>query len=130
MYIHMSALKQSLMSVPIARLFSRSLVLILAAFVIHIGVATAADSPGDIQQQMKELLVGTITAHRAPRSGPRDRRVTTRTADTQEFVKQHLLGTHHQSDLTRRTINAPSAECSTSVGKSMAACVPTGQGPT
>ena len=78
----------------IAKLFIRPLALAAAALFIHISVASAADSTGDIQQQMKELLTGTATAHFAPQSGPRDgARLTTRTVDSQEFVKQLLLGT-------------------------------------
>ena len=80
------------MSLHIAKLFSRPLALASAALVIHIGAATAADSTGDIQQQMKELLAGTSAAHSAPQSGPRDGEVTTPTADAQELVKQLLLG--------------------------------------
>jgi len=81
------------MSPHIAKLFSRSLVLASATLVIHVGAATAADSTGDIQQQMKALLTGTPTAQPAPQSGPREGKVTSPTADAQEFVKQLLLGT-------------------------------------
>lgn len=81
------------MSLNIAKLFSRPLALASAALVIHIGAATAADSTGDIQQQMKELLAGTTTAHSAPQSGPPDGKVTNSAADAQEFAKQLLLGT-------------------------------------
>lgn len=81
------------MSLHIAKLFSAPLALASAALVVHIGAATAADSTGDIQQQMRELLTGTPTAHFAPQSGPRDGKVTTRTVDSQEVVKQLLLGT-------------------------------------
>jgi hypothetical protein len=81
------------MSLHIAKLFSRPLALASAALVIHIGAATAADSTGDIQQQMRELLTGTPTAHSAPQSGLRDGKVTSPTVDSQEFVKQLLLGT-------------------------------------
>jgi hypothetical protein len=143
------------MSLHIAQLFSRKSALISAAFVIHIGVATAADSMGDIQQRVQELLTGTTTAQPV-QSGSHDGKVTAQTADAQEFAKQlllgttgsrlggaeaikhsevlvasvktepqgrpalyrdiqpavqqFLLGTHHQSDLTRGTINAPTAD--------------------
>jgi hypothetical protein len=82
------------MSLHIAMLFSRPLVLASATLVIHIGAAMAGDSTGDSQQQMKELLTGTTTAHFAPQSGGREgSKATTRTVDSQEFVKQVLLGT-------------------------------------
>jgi len=81
------------MSLHIAKLFTRPLALASAALVIHIGAATAADSKGDVQQQMREVLTGAISAHFAPRSGPRDSKVATRTVESQEFVRQLLLGT-------------------------------------
>ena len=82
------------MPLHIAKLRSRPLALAAAALVIHVGTAAAADSTGDTQQQMKELLTGTTTpAHSTPQSGPRDGKVTIPTADAQESVKQLLLGT-------------------------------------
>jgi len=81
------------MSLHIAKLFKSPLALASAALVFHISAATAADSTGDIQQQMKELLTGTTTAHSAPQSGPREGNSTSPTTDTQEYVKQLLLGT-------------------------------------
>jgi hypothetical protein len=80
------------MSLHIAKLI-RPLALASAALVIHIGGATAADSKGDVQEQIREVLTGTPSAHFAPPSEPRDSRVTTRTVDSQEFVRQILLGT-------------------------------------
>jgi hypothetical protein len=75
------------------KLFSLPLALAAAALVIQVGTA-AADSTGDTQQQMKELLTGTPTpAHSTPQSGPRDGKVTIPTAEAQESVKQLLLGT-------------------------------------
>src|SRR5437879_1288056 len=87
-----SNIRRSLMSLHIAKLFSRPLALASAALVIHIGAATAADSTGDIQQQMRELLAGTTRAHSASQSGLRDGKATSPTVDPQEFVKQLLLG--------------------------------------
>jgi hypothetical protein len=82
------------MSPRIAKLFIRPLAVAAAAIFFQISVASAADSTGDTQQQMKELLTGTTTAHFAPQSGPRDGdELTARTVDSQEFVTQLLLGT-------------------------------------
>jgi hypothetical protein len=82
------------MPLYIAKLFSRPLALAAAALVVHVGTAAAADSRGDTQQQMMELLTGTITpAHYPPLSGPRDGKVAIPTADAQASVKQLLLGT-------------------------------------
>ncbi|MDB6011475.1 MAG: hypothetical protein JWL65_3725 [Gammaproteobacteria bacterium] len=81
------------MSLHIAKLFKSPLALASAALVMHISAATAADFTGDIQQQMKDLLTGTTTAHSAPQSGPREGNSTSPAADSQEFVKRLLLGT-------------------------------------
>lgn len=80
------------MSLHIPKLCKSPLDLAAAAFVIHVGAATAADSTGDIQQQMKDVLAGT-TAHSAPHSAPREGNSMKPTADAQEFVKQLLVGT-------------------------------------
>lgn len=81
------------MSSPITRLFSRPRVLVLvAASVMHMGVATAADPMSDTQQQMAGILGGAAQAYSIPGFGLRDGKTTTRTADTQELAKQFLLG--------------------------------------
>ncbi|MEA3178592.1 MAG: hypothetical protein QOI59_2115 [Gammaproteobacteria bacterium] len=142
------------MSLSIRQIFSRSRVLVLATFAIHMGVATAADSTSDIQQKMTELLAGATQAHSTAGFSPRDGKTTTWTADTQEFagqllrgttgprlggaeaikhsevlvasaetepqerpyrdiqpaVQQFLLGTQHQSNLSRGMINPPTAD--------------------
>lgn len=81
------------MSRHIGRLFTRPVVLTATALVLHVGAATAADSKGGIQQQMRELLTGNPVTHFVPQSGPRDAKATTPAVDSQEFVKQLLLGT-------------------------------------
>ena len=81
------------MSLHIAKLFENPLALAGAALVIHIGAATAADSSGDAQQQARELLTGTTTAHFAAQPPPRDDKVRRPTADAQELARQVLLGT-------------------------------------
>ena len=80
------------MSLHIAKLIKAPLLVASAVLAIHIGAATAADSNGDIQQQMRELLSGTTPSHFVPQSGLRDGRVTTRSVDSQEFVQQLLRG--------------------------------------
>ena len=80
------------MSPHIAKLI-RPLVLAGAAVFLDISVASAADSAGDIQQQMQELLAGSTAAHVASQSGLHDPdTVSDRSVDSQEFVKQVLLG--------------------------------------
>jgi hypothetical protein len=81
------------MSLHIAKLFKNPLALAGAALLIHIGAATAADSTGDAQQQARELLTGTPSAHSAPQSALRDGKVTRPTADAQELARQLLLAT-------------------------------------
>jgi hypothetical protein len=73
--------------------FSRPLALASAAFLIHIGTATAADSTGNIQEQMTTLLTGTPPAHSAPQYGPRADTAATTEINAQESVRQVLLGT-------------------------------------
>ena len=80
------------MSLHIAKLFKSPLTLAAGALIVHISAVTAADSTGDTQQQVKELLTWTTIAHSASQSGPREHS-TSPTADAQEFVKQLLLGT-------------------------------------
>lgn len=81
------------MSRRIAKLFTRPLALTATALVLHVGAATAADSNGDIQQQVREMLTGTATTHFVPQSGPHDGKVTPPAVDSQEFAKRLLLGT-------------------------------------
>jgi len=80
------------MSLHNAKHFRGPLALASAAFLIHIGAATAADSAGNIQEQMNALLAGTATTHTASQSGPRDRSATTPTVNAQESIRQVLLG--------------------------------------
>jgi hypothetical protein len=81
------------MSSQITKHFNRPLALASAAFLIHIGTATAADSTGNIQEQMTTLLTGTPPAHSTPQYGPRADTVATPTISAQESVRQVLLGT-------------------------------------
>ncbi len=81
------------MSRYVAKLFKSPLVLASASLAIHVSAATAADGKGDIQQQMRDLLTGTPTTHFVPPSRPRDGKAVTPAGESQEFVKQLLLGT-------------------------------------
>jgi hypothetical protein len=91
------------MSLHTAKLFIRPLALAAAALFFHTSVASAADSTADIQEQMKGLLAGTIAAHVTSQSGPRDGdTVSTRAVDSQELVKQLLLGTTNSSAETSK----------------------------
>jgi hypothetical protein len=94
---------RSFMSPRITKLI-RPVTLAAAAVFFHIGVASAGGSAGDVQQQMKELLTGTATAHFASQSAPRDSDTApTRTVDSQEFVKQLLLGRSSRAESGKRS---------------------------
>ena len=83
------------MSLHIAKLFNRPLTLVSAALIVHIGTAAAANSTGDIQQQMREILAGTPTAHPVPQSAPAAVMRTRPSADSHDSARQlqFLLGT-------------------------------------
>jgi hypothetical protein len=80
------------MSLHIVKFFSRPLPLISAALLIHVGSALAADSGGDVQQQMRELLAGSIATHSAQPSQRRGEMTVRHTADAQEGARRLLLG--------------------------------------
>jgi hypothetical protein len=96
MYIHVRPFNttsgETIMSLHIVRSFSRPLTLISAVLLIHIGGAVAADSAGDVQQQMRELLAGRIATQSAPPSERRDDRTVRPTADVQELARRLVLG--------------------------------------
>ena len=81
------------MSLRIANLFKNPLALAGVTLVLHIGAASAADSTCDAQQQARELLTGSKTAHSAPQSAPRDGKLSPPIADAQELARQLLSGT-------------------------------------
>ena len=81
------------MSLHIAKLFKNPLTLAGAALVIHVSAAAAADPTGDIQQQLREILTGTPTAHSVPQPRPHDGNATSLAVDAQEFAREMILGT-------------------------------------
>jgi hypothetical protein len=80
------------MSLHIVKFFSRPLPFILAALLIHVGGAVAADSAGDVQQQARELLAGRIATQSAPTSERRADGAVRPTGDAQEQARRLLLG--------------------------------------
>ena len=83
------------MSLHVVKHFMRPLLLTGAVLVVHIGTASAGDPIDDIQQQMRELLAGTVASHSSSQSAPRDGKVrtpTAPTADIQELTRQYLSG--------------------------------------
>ncbi|MGB9330252.1 MAG: hypothetical protein WCB10_05745 [Steroidobacteraceae bacterium] len=79
------------MSLHIRKSFGPS-ALIATVLLIHTCTAAAADAAGDLQQQIRELLAGTITTQSAQPSERRDDRAVSRTADLQELERRLLLG--------------------------------------
>ena len=79
------------MSLHIGKFFRPS-ALIATALLIHTCTALAADAAGDLQQQMRELLAGRITAQTAQPSQWRDDRTVSRTTDVLELERRLLLG--------------------------------------
>ncbi len=80
------------MSLRIVRSFSHPLSLISAALLIHIGGAVAADSAGDVQQQMRQVLAGRIAIQSAPPSERRDDTAGRPSGDAQDLARRLLLG--------------------------------------
>ena len=81
------------MSLHDVKLFGPPLVLASIALVLHIGAAMASDAANDSQQRMKELLAGTATAHYIRQlAGQEGSQAAARTVNSQELVKQLLLG--------------------------------------
>jgi hypothetical protein len=98
------------MSLHIVKSFSRSSSLIAVALLIRIGGAVAADSAGDVQQQMRELLAGRVAARSAPTTERHDDRTLRPTADVQELARRLLLGVTEASvHGTRATTESGSA---------------------
>jgi hypothetical protein len=83
---------ETIMSLHIVKSFNRPLTLISAALLIHIGGAVAADSAGGVQQQMRELLAGTIATRATQLSEQRDDGTVRSTADVQELARRLLAG--------------------------------------
>lgn len=80
------------MTTRITQRSSLALPLAAAALFLHIGSAAAANPQGDIQQQMREVLSGSIATRAIPHSESRPATAARSNVDTQTFVRQLLLG--------------------------------------
>jgi hypothetical protein len=80
------------MSLQIVKSFSRPWPLISAALLMHIGGALAADSAGDVQQQMRDVLAGGIATRPAPTSARGHDTAVRPTGDVQELARRLLQG--------------------------------------
>jgi len=80
------------MSRHIVKSFSRPLALISATLLVQIGGAFAADSAGDAQQQMRDLLAGSTATKTTQLSEERDVGTLRPSADVQQIARQLLSG--------------------------------------
>jgi len=97
------------MSLHIRKSFGPS-ALITTVLLIHTCTAVAADAAGDLQQQMRQLLAGTITTQSAQPSERRDDRAVSRSVDLQELERRLLLGaTDYRAQGAQATAGSDSA---------------------
>jgi hypothetical protein len=80
------------MSIHITRRLSTALPIAAAALFIQIGSAAAASPQVDFQQQVRDVLTGSIAAHPIPHSDADPANAVRSTSDAQRFAQQLLLG--------------------------------------
>lgn len=80
------------MSIHITRRVSRALPLAAAALFLHFGSAVAANPQGDIQQQMRDVLTGSIADGAIPQPESDPAASVNSKVDAQASVQQFLLG--------------------------------------
>lgn len=80
------------MSIRITRRLSTALPVAAAALFIQIGSAGAASPQVDFQQQVRDVLTGSIAAHAIPHSHADPANAVRSTSDAQQFAQQLLLG--------------------------------------
>ena len=80
------------MSIHITRRLSTALPLAAAALFIQIGSAAAASPQVDFQQQVRDVLTGSVAAHAIPHSDADPANAVRSNSDAQQFAQQLLLG--------------------------------------
>ena len=80
------------MTIRTTQSLSRALPIAAAALFVQIGSAVAASPRGDIQEQMREVLSGSIATHAIRPSESRSTNVVASDPDAQEFARELLLG--------------------------------------
>lgn len=80
------------MSIHITRYLSTALPVAAAALFVQIGSAAAAGPQVDFQQQVRDVLTGSIAAHAMARPDADPVSAVRSTADAQQFAQQLLLG--------------------------------------
>ena len=101
------------MSMHITQSLSRGLPLAAAALFIQIGSAAAASPQVDLQQQVRNVLTGSIATHAIPRSDADAANAVRSNPDTQAFARQLLLGwsvSHVGAPATKQKVQALASE--------------------
>jgi hypothetical protein len=80
------------MSIHITRRLRTALPIAAAALFIQIGSAAAASPQVDLQQQVRDVLTGSIAAHAIPHPEADSANAVRSTSDAQLFAQQLLLG--------------------------------------
>ena len=80
------------MTIRITQSLSRALPIAAAMLFLQVGSAAAASPQGDIQEQMREILSGSVATHTIHPSESRSTDVVASDPDAQEFARQLLLG--------------------------------------
>lgn len=86
------------MSIHITRRLRAALPIATAALFIQIGSAAAASPQVDFQQQVRDVLTGSIAAHAIQHSDADPANAVRSNSDAQQFAQQLLLGwsvSHH-----------------------------------
>ena len=92
MHIHIQTRETAIMSIHITRRLSTALPIAAAALFIQIGSAAAASPQVDFQQQVRDVLTGSIAARAIPHSDADPANAVRSNSDTQQFAQQLLLG--------------------------------------
>ena len=101
------------MSKHITQSLSRALPVAAAALFIQIGSAAAASPQVDLQQQVRNVLTGSIATHAIPRSDADAANAVRSNPDTQAFARQLLLGwsvSHVGAPATKQKVQALASE--------------------
>ena len=108
------------MSMRITQSLNRVLPIAAVALVMQIGGAVAVTPQGDIQQQMREVLSGSIATRAIPRSQSDLTDDVVSNLDPEEFARQLLLGWSVSHVGRAKTTKQPQAAASESSQKPVA----------
>jgi hypothetical protein len=101
------------MSIHITRRVSAPLPVVAAALFIQIGSGAAASPQIDFQQQVRDVLTGSVAVHAIAHSDADPANAARSTADAQQFALQLLLG-WSASHLGRATVAQPKLQAKAS----------------